>query len=53
MLYEELQQAAFALYDGGWRGEDKDWLVDEYEFTEDEVDIVCQVLTDIEAGDYK
>lgn len=50
--YYELQQAAFTLYDGDWRAEDREQLMSEYGFLTDEAKIVCEVLADIEAGEY-
>lgn len=35
---------ASALYDGGWRAEDRDWLIDEYELSEEEADAICKLL---------
>lgn len=35
---------ASALYDGGWRAEDRDWLIDEYELSEEEADAICNLL---------
>ena len=35
---------ASALYDGGWRAEDRDWLIDDYELTEEEADTICEYL---------
>lgn len=41
--------AAAALYDGGWRAKDKDILRHEYEFTQEEIDILCEQLAQIES----
>lgn len=35
---------ASSLYDGGWRAEDRDWLIDEYELTEEEADAICKLF---------
>ena len=42
--------SAAALYDGGWRAEDKDQLVEEYELTEEEADKLCEILEELEKG---
>lgn len=36
------------LYDGGWRKEDKEQLIKEYEFSEDEADAIASELEKIE-----
>lgn len=40
--------SAAALYDGGWRAEDKDQIVEEYELTEEEADKLCEILEELE-----
>jgi hypothetical protein len=35
---------AIALYDGGWRPEDREDLIEEYDLTEDEVDSYIDVF---------
>ena len=35
------QYTAASLYDGGWRAEDRDQLIDEYQLTEEEADEIC------------
>ena len=37
-------------YDGGWRAEDKDWMMEEYGYTEEEVTLICKKLKDFEEG---
>lgn len=44
MSYSDILSAAAALYDGGWRSEDRDDLMDEYGLTGDEADQVCEAL---------
>lgn len=39
---------AAALYDGGWRKEDHDDLMKEYELTEEEADQICEELEKIQ-----
>ena len=56
--YEKYCDAAFAMYDGGWRASDRDQMIDELvndkfadendRWTEKEVDIVCYLLERIE-----
>lgn len=38
--------AAASLFDGGWRAEDRDELISEYELTEEEADEICKLLAD-------
>ena len=40
--------SAAALYDGGWRAEDKDQIVEEYELTEEEADKLFEILEELE-----
>ena len=56
--YEKYCDTAFAMYDGGWRAEDREQMIDELingqfadeddRWTEKEVDIVCYLLERIE-----
>ena len=56
--YEKYCDTAFAMYDGGWRAEDSEQMVDELVngqfadesdcWTEEEVDIVCYLIERIE-----
>ena len=39
---------AAALYDGGWRAEDRDQLISEYELTAEEADKLAERLADLE-----
>lgn len=36
--------SAAVLYDGGWRAEDRDELVAEYDLSEEEADAICEDL---------
>lgn len=36
--------SAAALYDGGWRAEDRDELVAEYDLSEEDADAICEDL---------
>ena len=40
--------SAAALYDGGWRAEDRDQLIEEYDLTEEEADKLCEILEELE-----
>ena len=56
--YEQYCDTAFAMYDGGWRAEDREQMIDELvngkfvdesdRWTEEEVDIICDLLERIE-----
>lgn len=37
---------AASLYDGGWRAEDHDDLMIEYDLTADEADQICELLAE-------
>lgn len=50
-LFMQYGYTASALYDGGWRAEDRDWLIDEYELTEEEADAICKLLDFYEKED--
>lgn len=45
----EADTIASALYDGGWRAEDRDWMIEEYGFTEENADLICKTLRDFAA----
>lgn len=44
----DYRQSAAALYDGGWRAEDRDELINEYNLTEEEADKLCEILAEFE-----
>lgn len=44
----DFTESAAALYAGGWRSEDRDELIDEYDLTEYEADEICEILAEIE-----
>ncbi len=58
--YEQYCDTAFAMYDGGWRAEDHDQMIDELvngrfadesdRMTEEEVNIICYLLERIESN---
>lgn len=43
----EIETIAAALYEGGWRAEDKVWMMEEYGYTEEEVTLICNRLQKI------
>ena len=48
MMTMNNQYSAAALYDGGWRAEDRDQLISEYNLTADEADEICEGLKEID-----
>lgn len=44
----DITSMAAALYDGGWRAEDKGDLIAEYDLTSDEATEICEVLATYE-----
>lgn len=44
----DIESSAVALYDGGWRAEDKKALMQEYELTTEEADELCKELEKID-----
>ena len=47
----DYQESAAALYDGGWRAEDKEQLMAEYNLTEAEATEICEGLKEFEESD--
>jgi hypothetical protein len=47
-MLKDVQSIAAALYDGGWRATDREWLIAEYELDVDEADAICEKLRDYE-----
>ena len=45
-MLKDTAMSAAALYDGGWRAEDKDQLMTEHDLTEDEADAICEKLAE-------
>ena len=41
MLYWD---SASALYDGGWRSSDREMLRDEYDLSDEQLDLICEIL---------
>ena len=48
-VIEDYDQTAASLYDGGWRAEDRDDIKDEYDFTDAQVDRICEKLAEYAA----
>lgn len=47
----ELETAAYYLYNGGWRANEKEWLRDEYRLPEDKLNIIVETLKELEEQD--
>lgn len=45
----DLTSSAAALYDGGWRSDDRDELIAEYQLTDEEADELCKILAEFDA----
>lgn len=46
-MIKDISTSACALYDGGWRAEDRDQLIAEYQLTSEEADTLCEKLAEI------
>ena len=46
---KDYESMAAALYDGGWRADDKDQLKVEYDLTDDDVERIVDLLAEYEA----
>lgn len=46
-----IQDQAVALYDGGWRSDDRDELVQEYGLSDDEADRIVEYLRRLDGRD--
>ena len=46
----KIQDEAIALYDGGWRAEDRDQMIEEYGLTSEHADKIVEWLEEIAAG---
>jgi ribosome biogenesis protein Tsr3 len=44
-----IESMAAALYDGGWRAADKELLFMEFDFTDEELNLICDKLKEYEA----
>jgi len=47
-MLQDIESSAAALYDGGWRAEDRDELIEEYELAEEDADAICEKLKEYE-----
>ena len=47
-MFKDVEMSAARLYDGGWRAEDREQLIAEYQLTEDEADAICEKLQEYE-----
>ena len=43
----EVDLIATVLYDGGWKAEDKELLMQEYGMSEENTTLICEKLTEI------
>lgn len=48
MTQENTEYSAAALFDGGWRSEDREEIRHFYDLTEEEADEICGELQEIE-----
>ena len=48
-MLKDIESSAAALYDGGWRSEDKEQLISEYDLTEEEAEAICERLAAFES----
>ena len=48
-MIKDIESSAAALYDGGWRANDREELIAEYQLSADEADAICQKLKEYEA----
>lgn len=53
MTTYEIEQSARALFDGGWRAEDKEQIIAEYDLTEQEAVEICGWLEEMAAWDWR
>lgn len=50
-MNDALTSDAANLYDGGWRAEDRNDLIEEYGITEDYADDICELLAEYAEDD--
>ena len=43
-----IEYSAASLYDGGWRAKDRNELIDEHEFVEEDAREICNLLLEFE-----
>lgn len=47
-MLNDIESSAAALYDGGWRSDDREELIAEYQLSEEEADEICEKLKEYE-----
>lgn len=47
-MIKDIESITAALYDGGWRSDDREELIAEYQLSEDEADAICEKLKEYE-----
>lgn len=45
---KDITSSAASLYDGGWRADDRDQLIEEYNLHPDDADAICEKLAEYE-----
>ena len=46
---KDIESSAATLYDGGWRADEREALIGEYDLTEEEADAICEKLAEYAA----
>ena len=49
MKMKDIESSAATLYDGGWRTDEREALIGEYDLTEEEADVICEKLAEYAA----
>ena len=49
-MIKDYEASAAALYDGGWRAEDKELLIADYDLTAEEATTICELLAEYETN---
>lgn len=47
-MIKDIESSAAALFDGGWRSDDREELIAEYQLSEKEADCICEKLKEYE-----
>lgn len=47
-MLQDIESSAAALYDGGWRAEDREELIAEYDLSGEDADAICDKLKEYE-----
>ena len=47
-MIKDYEASAAALYNGGWKAEDREQLIEGYELTSEEADKICELLEEYE-----